>query len=206
MGADIQGAVHLLHAALHHYGYLALLVLAFLSAGYLPVPGGLVAATAGGLVGIGHFHAAEALAFIVAGAVIGDLGRYAISRKFTSRRTWDRRDAEFASLRRLDRLLKRRPLATIAVSRFVPFARGGVDSLSGMSRVKLAHFIPGVVIGDLAYAALFLALGFAFGRAWDNARVAVSIVTTTAFLLGAATVVSVVRFPGLTKERRRLRS
>ncbi len=198
--------MHLLHALLHHYGYLALAGLAFLAAGYLPVPGALAAAAAGGLVGSGYFQLPEALGAIVTGGVFGDCGRYWLARRLTNRRTWNRRDERYQGLRRLDRLLRERPLATIIVSRFVPIARGAADSLSGMSRLGAARFLVADVAGNVIYAGAFLGLGFLFGRGWGDARLAVTIISVIAFLLGAATAVSVVAFPRLTTVRREFRS
>ena len=202
----VLDGVHLLHALLHQYGYVAVFAMAFLASGYLPVPGALVAAAAGGAVGSGFFQLPQALTALVCGGVIGDCGRYGLARRLTSRGAWNRRDERFRSLRHLDRLLREHPIATVIASRFVPIAKGGVDSLSGMSRLAFVRFLAGDLIGQLVYAAVLVSLGAVFGRGWRDARIVVTVLSTFGILLGAATALSVVAFPGLTSEHKRLRT
>jgi membrane-associated protein len=176
------------------YGYAAMLGLAFVAAGYLPLPSGLLIVAAGGLIATGYFSWPGAFAALFAGTVLGDFCTYGLARRLTSRRKWDKRCSDSKALRRLQAMLHKRPQATVILSRFVPFANGGVNSLSGMSRLPRYQFVTADAVGNLLYVAAYLWLGFLFGRAWGDARVALLIVSVATFLLGSTTAIGIVFF------------
>ena len=156
--------MHLIHDALSNYGYLAAFLLVFSGAAYLPVPNSLVVVIAGALMTHGFFQFPILLPLLVTAIVLGDLAGYGLARRFTSQAFWDRQTERFWSLARLEAWLHRRPLATVIVSRFIPFANGGVNSLAGMCRLPPARFAVADLVGNIGFIAAHLLLGVVFGR------------------------------------------
>lgn len=150
------------------HGYGAAFLLVFLGAAGLPAPVSLVVAAVGALSARGYFDLASAHAVIVTANVLGDLAGYGMARRLTTRSVWARRMEAHVSLARLEGYLKEKPLLTVAISRFVPFVNGGVNSLAGMCRLGSARFAAAGLVGNAAFAALYLFLGLAFGRAWGD--------------------------------------
>jgi len=160
--------LHLINDLLADYGYVAAFLLVFFGAAGLPAPVNLVIAAVGALSARGYFDLASALGVIVTANVLGDLAGYTLARRLTTRTVWARRMEAHGSLARLEGYLKERPLLTVAASRFVPFLNGGVNGLAGMCRLGVARFVAADLIGNAAFAASYLCLGLAFGRAWGD--------------------------------------
>ena len=160
--------MHLIQDALANYGYLAAFLLVFAGAAGLPAPTSLVIAGAGALAGRGYLHTEPAFVVVLTANVLGDLAGYWLARSTTTRSRWRRLSEKHVSLARLERWLVAKPLLTVAVSRFVPFANGGVNGLAGMCRLSRMRFAVAAAIGNAVFAACYLWLGLAFGRAWGD--------------------------------------
>lgn len=177
--------------ALWQYGYVAAFVLVFAGAVGLPSPINLVMVGAGALAARGYFDVALMLSVIVAANTLGDFAGYGLARRLTPRASWARRTERHISLARLEGYLVRRPSLTVAVSRFVPFANGGVNGLAGMCRLSPLRFAIADVAGNLAVAGAYLFLGFAFAKAWGDAERFALIGGVIALLLGACAIAGI---------------
>jgi membrane protein DedA with SNARE-associated domain len=80
---------------------------------------------------------------------------------------------------------------TVAVSRFVPFANGGVNGLAGMCRLAPIPFAAADIVGNTALAAGYLFLGVEFGRAWGDVERLATIGAAIALLLGGFAVAGI---------------
>ena len=183
--------MHLIHDALAQYGYLAAFALVFAGAVGLPSPVHLVMVGAGALAARGYFDIALVLAVMVAANVLGDVAGYWLARRMTSRAAWSRHSQRWVSLARLEGWLKQWPVGTVAASRFVPFANGGVNALAGMCRLSPLRFTGADFVGNLAVAATYVVLGVAFVRAWGDAERLALVGGLIALLLGAGAIAGI---------------
>ena len=183
--------MHLIHDALAQYGYLAAFALVFAGAVGLPSPIHLVMVGAGALAARGYFDIPLVFAVMAAANVLGDLAGYGLARRMTSRAAWARHSQRWVSLARLESWLKQWPVGTVAVSRFVPFANGGVNALAGMCRLSPLRFAGADLVGNLAVAATYLFLGVAFVQAWGDAERLALVGGLIALLLGGGAIAGI---------------
>jgi len=58
--------------------------------------------------------------------------------------------------------------SSVFLSRFLATGLGpAVNVLAGLSKTPFRKFLPYVVVGEVLYVVLFLALGYAFGDQWE---------------------------------------
>ena len=117
-----------------------------------PVPASVLTIAAGLLFGV-----PVGLAVIVAGAMIGAIGGFSLSR-LLGRDVVARLDSE--RLRRLDAMLARRGLLTVIGSRVVPLLPfGAFNYACGLTAVRARDYVLGTAIGILPGAAAYVTVG-----------------------------------------------
>ena len=108
-------------------------------------PGEAVALIAGALAATGAFSPWYAFAAVAGGAVLGDIGGYALGRYWGqvalsrwsfARRQYDRHRSRFESY------FKRWGIATVLFGRFVAVGRAFVPFAAGLLKMRASRFIP----------------------------------------------------------------
>jgi membrane-associated protein len=144
------------------YGYVALFVLVYLGWVYIPVPSNLALIGAGILSHITqnglHFNIFIAAAVALIAGVLGDISGYFVARQFGN----ETRQKKFEEKHTSHTLL------TVGVSRLIGFASPLINSLAGFSKTSVRVFLLGDILGNIAYVAVYMGLGFFIGDASSN--------------------------------------
>ena len=122
----------------------------------------------GALIGLGHVNGPYALACAALGAFCGDLLSYWIGRRWGSqlRQRWP--FARYPQwLDRGETLFRRHGVKSIAIARFVGAVRPFVPAIAGTLQMPLRRYALPSLVACIAWAALFLAPGWALGRSYD---------------------------------------
>jgi membrane protein DedA with SNARE-associated domain len=165
-----QFAPHLI-AVLVRHGYIVIfLIMVIEEAGVpSPIPGDGLLLFAGYLSSLGRLNLAESLAVIVLGAIIGATILYWIARR--GGRALVQKYGRFVRLdeRRLDqlrRLFDRLGPVGPGVARLIPGLRIYTSALAGLARIPYPLFILNVFWAGIAWAMVFLVIGYYFGMHW----------------------------------------
>lgn len=93
---------------------------------------------------------------------------------------------------RVEAHFERRGPATIFVSRFIPLVRSTAPFVAGSTLIAYRRFLPWSIAGNLAWAAAFCGLGYAFYRSADQVADAVGTAGGVVALLIVVAVVALV--------------
>ncbi|MCA9738862.1 MAG: dephospho-CoA kinase [Gemmatimonadetes bacterium] len=166
---------------------LALLETCFVTG--LVVPAGVALLLASALAAAGTLSLPVVVASASAGALAGDsigfwVGRRVGARFLDSDRalgglTPDRR-------RRIDRILAGEPLVSVALARVVSFVRTLMPMAAGASPLAYRRFLLFDVLGVVAWAALYVGIGWVAGESWETLNNALGLVGVGVFLLAMA--------------------
>jgi membrane protein DedA with SNARE-associated domain len=161
------------------YGYwIVFAAILFDNAG-LPIPGELVLLTLGGMARSDLLDPMLGLAAATAGALAGDSLAYCVGRLGGP---WVRRRLPVGH----GLAMRRR---SMILGKFVFGARAFLAPLAGAGRMPYRRFVVFDAVGALAWAGLFIGLGYSVGAqlaAIQSALKAVAIVTLAALAVGAA--------------------
>lgn len=166
----------------------------------LPFEVGVV--VSGAVAGEGEVDLLPLVCLVWVTASVGELINFWLGRRYGRillERSGPRYGVTPERLSALERFFERRGSSAVLAGRFIPLVRSSMPFLAGTSTMTLARFTPLVVIGNLAWAALFCGLGFAFYRSADEVADRVVGIGWLAFGLVAAVCAAVVL-------RRRLRA
>lgn len=171
------------------YGYLALFVILFLSAAYLPLPANIAVIAAGALSHFSsngvHFNLFLAAAVAVTGNILGDVSGYYLARRFSSPKRRERFQRRHKSFRKIENYLKEHPFMTIGVSRLIGFASPIVNTLAGFTKLPIRIFLVGDIVGNALYTTLYIGIGYVIGSQINNSNVLIGSVTGIVVLIGA---------------------
>jgi len=163
-------APRLLEALVRHGYIVILLIMIVEEAGVpAPIPGDGLLLFAGYLSSVGRLSLAESLGTVVLGALVGATILYWVSRR--GGRALVHRYGRWLRLdeRRLDQLrglFERLGPVGPGVSRLIPGLRIYTSALAGLARIPYPLFVLNVLWAGLAWALLFLLLGYYFGMHW----------------------------------------
>lgn len=162
----MNGLQDLLLTTLINQGAAALGGLLWLAALGVPLPATMLLVAAGAFVQQGVLPPGTAAAAAVAGAVAGDGGSYLLGRVGGSRLPDALRRS--ASWQRAAALFERWGPWAVVVTRFLltPLALP-VNLLAGSTRFAWPRFMAAVVVGEVAWVALFGGLGYLFADRWE---------------------------------------
>lgn len=141
---------------------------------------------AGALVGLGHINGPYALVCAALGAFLGDALSFGVGRRwgpqlrlrwpFTRYPQWlDRGEAMF----------RRNAVKSIVIARFVGAVRPFVPAIAGMQHMPWRRYVLASSVACVAWAALFLAPGWALGASYDAVA---AVADRLALALGALAV------------------
>lgn len=153
-------------AWLADYGSLALGLILLLGALGVPVPATLTVVTTGALVQQGSIEGGSAVAFGLAGAVLGDSLSYMTGRLA---KTWvQRRFGQSSFWRMAQQQFEQRGASAVYLTRFLftPLALP-INLIAGGSGYSFKPFLTYDLAGEITWLAIYGGLGYTFGSQWD---------------------------------------
>lgn len=176
----MDGMWDLHHLELHHlagWAYLAIFVVTVADSLFPVVPAETVVITGGVLAAAGELDLAGVLAATIAGAIVGDLITYEVSRRGAHRLIgrWLRRDRFRRMLVWATLALERRGTAVVCAGRFIPLGRTAVSLASGYLHFPRRRFAVALALGGTMWSAYAVGLGYLGGHLAENPVVSVSI-------------------------------
>jgi membrane-associated protein len=188
------------------YGPKLLFVLAILETSFVTgfvVPSGLATSAATVLALDGRLDLMPVVVAAIAGGFVGDTVGFWIGR------AWGHRilegDGRWARLLapergRMSHLFGRHPLATVTVSRLIAFARTVMPMASGMSGLSYRRYVRYEVMGLLAWAGIYVGIGFVARESWEVATRLIGVAGTVVFAAVTATLWIALRRRGRARE------
>jgi membrane protein DedA with SNARE-associated domain len=141
---------------------------AFIFTGFV-IPGTVLLMMAGGLSAQGSFNVFDILMLSSIGAIIGDGVSYEMGRRG---KHWIERSAFLKrQLERAEPFFLRHQTKSIFMGRFIGWVRPLVPFIAGTMQMKRKKYYLASVLSAIAWAVVFVGLGFAFGSAWKLALV-----------------------------------
>jgi membrane protein DedA with SNARE-associated domain/membrane-associated phospholipid phosphatase len=184
-----------MHGSMSHlvasYGYLFLFLLVAVESLGVPLPGETALVTAAALAATGRLRIALVIAAAAAGAIVGDNAGYWIGRKggiALVRRYGRRVGLDEAKLDRAHGFFQRHGAKTVFFGRFVALLRSWAAALAGVACMSYGTFTVYNALGGVVWAALFGALGYAFGHNLPRLEQYAGQVTLALVLLAALSV------------------
>ena len=149
------------------YGYLFLFVLVGIESFGIPLPGETALVTAAAFAAAGRMNIVLVIAAAAAGAIAGDNAGYWIGRRggiALVRRYGRHVGLNEEKLDRTHGFFERHGAKTIFLARFIALLRSWAAALAGVGCMPYGTFTLYNALGGVAWATLFGALGYAFGR------------------------------------------
>jgi membrane protein DedA with SNARE-associated domain len=181
-----------------HFGYAALIVLAFLEGCCIPIPSEVTFGFAGVLAYQGHLSLVLVIVLGTAAELAGSLVSYAAGR--TLERPFLSRLGRYLlitekDLARAEQFLAGRGAWAIPAGRVLPFVRSFTSVVAGMTRVPPLRFAILSLIGTAIYAAFIASAGYGLGSAWHtiSGDLAIAGLVIGVIVVGAAAVLVVRR-------------
>lgn len=140
----------------------------------LALPGETAVLVGGALAADGRISLPVLGLVAVAGAIAGDSLGYLLGRGPGRRRFFA--TGRFLFLRdrhveRVEELLKRRGVAIVLATRFLPVVRIAGPFAYGLVGLRPARFFPLMLVADIVWGLAVSALGYALGNAWTQLHV-----------------------------------
>jgi undecaprenyl-diphosphatase len=149
------------------YGYLFLFVLVAVESFGVPLPGETALVTAAAYAALGRLNIFLVIAAAAAGAIVGDNAGYWLGREggiALVHRYGRHVGLDDAKLERVHAFFERHGAKTVFIGRFIALMRSWTAVLAGAGRMPYLRFTLFNVLGGIAWASLFGALGYAFGH------------------------------------------
>lgn len=160
-----------MHATIAHlittYGYVFLFLLVAIESFGVPLPGETALVTAAAYAAIGQLNIFGVIGAAATGAIVGDNAGYWLGRKggiALVRRYGRHVGLSDAKLDRAHAFFERHGAKTVFIGRFVALLRSWAAALAGVACMPYRTFTLWNALGGVAWASLFGALGYAFGR------------------------------------------
>jgi membrane protein DedA with SNARE-associated domain len=156
---------------IHHWGYLALILLTVAEAACIPIPSEVTVGYAGYLASTGRLNLVVVILLATAGEVVGAYISYAIGR--TGGRAFVDRFGRYvllshADLDRAERWFERRGEWSVAIGRVVPLVRTFIALPAGLAEMKPVRFGLLTAAGSLVWIAALAGAGDALGNRWNK--------------------------------------
>ena len=153
------------------YGYLALIVFAFVQACCIPISSEITFGYAGVLAYQGHLSLALVIVIGTLAEVAGSSAAYGLGR-LGGRDTVDRYRRYLLMTRkdveRAERFFAGRGAWSVAVGRVIPLVRAFTGLVAGFMEVPAVPFEVFNLLGTLAWAAALSVIGYEFGSDWGK--------------------------------------
>jgi membrane protein DedA with SNARE-associated domain len=156
---------------LTHYGYLALIIFAFVEACCIPISSEITFAAAGALAAQGHLSLALIIVIGTLAEMGGSMTSYAVGRR-GGRQLLDRYGkwvlVSHSDLDRAERFFANRGSWAVAVARVLPLIRCFASFGAGVVEVPVAPFAIFSLIGTAVWATVLSLLGYEIGSKMTN--------------------------------------
>lgn len=141
------------------FKYIVLFVSIFFTASFVPVSSELLIVSAGVLVASGEAN--FLLMFIVSlvANILGDVFGY-ITMRFFGNKYGRGLEGKSKTFHSIGTYLRKRPIVTTMLSRFLGFGAGQVNFLAGLTRTPIRLFLLGDVIGNTICVGIYLITGY----------------------------------------------
>lgn len=151
------------------WAYLILFAILFCETGLVVtplLPGDSLLFAAGALAAAGSLNVWVVFALCAAAAVLGDNLNYTFGRTVGPKVLCkeDSRIFRTAYLERTQAFFDKYGKRTLVMARFAPIVRTFAPFMAGVGKMRYPHFLGYSVIGGTAWVALFVGLGYFFGR------------------------------------------
>jgi membrane protein DedA with SNARE-associated domain len=179
---------------LHHWGYLALVLLTVAEAACIPIPSEVTVGYAGYLASTGRLNLAVIIVLATLGETVGAFISYAIGR-FGGRAFVDRFGRyvllSHADLDRAEDWFQRHSDWGVAVGRVVPLVRTFIALPAGVAEMPLVRFGLFTAGGSLIWIGALAGAGYGLGGKWSKLTHGFSI---AGYLFGAVVVLAIAAF------------
>jgi membrane protein DedA with SNARE-associated domain len=158
----------------HTLGYWFILLISLLESlafvGML-VPGTFFIILFGSLAATGYFSLVSLIWFVVAGAVLGDIGSFFLGKRGTGFFSEDNRIFKTSYLERGKEFFKKHGARSIFLGRFIGPLRPVIPFIAGLAEMGTGKFCFWDVLTITVWAVAHLYLGYLLGHAWRLAEV-----------------------------------
>lgn len=158
--------MHIIFDLISTYGYIVVLLVVMAESAGAPLPGETSLLLAGALAGAGELWLPGVILAAAAGAILGDTAGYWIGRNY-GLALLQRHGRLFrfdeAKLSRAEAFFARHGDKTVFMGRFVPIGRIFSAVLAGVSRMQYRRFLIWNATGGIVWASLMGGLGYFFG-------------------------------------------
>lgn len=161
----------------------------------VPIPFEVGVVVSGAVAGEGEIGLVPLIALVWVAATIGESINFWLGRRYGRallERSGPRYGVTPARLESLERFFERRGSLAVLAGRFIPLVRSAMPFLAGTSTMPYTRFAPLTLVGNLAWAALFSGLGYAFYRSSDEVADRVIGIGWLAFAILATTLALVI--------------
>jgi membrane protein DedA with SNARE-associated domain len=179
---------------IHHWGYVALLVLTVAEASCIPIPSEVTVGYAGYLASTGRLNLAAVIILATVGETVGAYISYLIGR-IGGRAFVDRFGRyvllSHADLDRAERWFDQRGEWSVAVGRVVPLVRTFIALPAGVAEMAPLRFGLLTAGGSLVWIGALAGAGYALGDRWNKLTHGFSV---AGYLIGALVVLAIAFF------------
>lgn len=158
--------MHIIFDLVTTYGYIIVLLVVMAESAGAPVPGETSLLLAGALAGAGQLWLPGVIVAAAAGAIIGDTAGYWIGRRYgipLLRKHGRLFRFDELKLHRAEAFFARHGDKTVFLGRFVPIGRIFSAVLAGVSHMEYRRFLLWNATGGIVWASLMGTLGYFFG-------------------------------------------
>jgi membrane protein DedA with SNARE-associated domain len=179
---------------IHHWGYVALLVLTVAEAACIPIPSEVTVGYAGYLASTGRLNLAAVIILATVGETVGAYISYLIGR--VGGRAFVDRFGRYvllshADLDRAERWFDQRGEWSVALGRIVPLIRTFIALPAGVAEMAPLRFGLLTAAGSLVWIGALAGAGYALGDRWNKLTHGFSV---AGYLIAALVVVAIAFF------------
>jgi membrane protein DedA with SNARE-associated domain len=179
---------------LHHWTYLALILLTVAEAACIPIPSEVTVGYAGYLASTGRVNLVAVILLATLGEVVGAYISYAVGR--TGGRAFVDRFGRYillshADLDRAEAWFEKRGEWSVAVGRVVPLVRTFIAFPAGVAEMPPVRFGLLTAAGSLVWIGALAGAGYALGNRWNKLTHGFSL---AGYAIGAVVVLAIAAF------------
>jgi membrane protein DedA with SNARE-associated domain len=159
--------MHIILDLVTTYGYIVVMLVVMVESAGAPVPGETTLLIGGALAGAGHLWLPGVILAAAAGAILGDTAGYWVGRRYgipLLRRHGRLFRFDERKLHQAEAFFARHGDKTVFLGRFVPIGRIFSAVLAGVSQMHYRRFLIWNATGGIVWASLMGTLGYLFGR------------------------------------------
>jgi membrane-associated protein len=169
------------------YKYLALFIITFLAATFIPIPAGTLLIASAAFASQGYFNISTLLIVVIIANILGDSTSYWLSRlygkQFLSRIIFLKKILESKNFNLIEKGINNKFSFVILISRFEVLSTITLNIISGIGKINYKKFLTYEVIGTFANVIFYSSLGYFFGDNWQSVNKLIGNFTIVLFLI-----------------------